>query len=359
MNFENQIIQIFQSTTNSYKYYWWYSILQLIKNQKNPIIKIDDIAIQMIILAWYPINYYKLSLGKQDQLSNYIRDLKTHFPELNDDIKVSELERFLYANKNHPILKEIIIKLTRYVPFRFIRPWFEETIGINDGLVNQKILILQETTKIHSPYFINLSNNQIIINERWYDWIYSNIKIIHSFTLYELFKYVEKNNPYVTNISLKLFKPQSRKLSEPTKLWKNYIEVKGHSNNSVFENKPLLSIQKLAIDHYLPWSLVTHDKLWNLHPIEQEANSSKSNKIADDKYLLDYTNLQFKFIHHISSLNPKYLEDYFTLFSINKSELLNIPNRKFTELLSTKIAIEIELATNLGYFTKWSYLNHH
>ena len=27
------------------------------------------------------------------------------------------------------------------------------------------------------------------------------------------FKYVEKNNPYTTNISIKLFKPQSRKLS--------------------------------------------------------------------------------------------------------------------------------------------------
>jgi hypothetical protein len=164
-----------------------------------------------------------------------------------------------------------------------------------------------------------------------------------------------KNLIRLTYGTIKLFKPRFRKLSEPTKLWKIFIEIKGNSNNSVFENKPLLSIQKLAIDHYLPWSLVTHDKLWNLHPIEQEANSFKSNKIPDDKYLWDYTNLQFKFIHHISSLNPKYLEDYFTLFSISKSELLNIPNQKFTELLSAKIIIETELATNLGYYTKWSY----
>ena len=137
-----------------------------------------------------------------------------------------------------------------------------------------------------------------------------------------------------------------------------YIIIKGNSINSVFENKPLFTIQKLAIDHYLPWSLVTHDKLWNLHPIEQEANSSKSNKIADTKYLNDFTNLQFNFIHHILSLDPKYLEDYFTLFSISKSELLNIPNQKFIELLSTKITVETELASNLGYYTKWSYLVH-
>lgn len=354
MNFENQIIKVFQKTTNSYKYYWWYSILVLLKSKKCRNIQLDEIAFQMIILAWYPVNYYKLSLGKQDQLANYIRDLKNQFNELSEDIKEADLELFLIQNKNHPTINAIIQSLIKYVPYRFIRPWFEkETLGMKDSIVNNEILKLQEFK--NSPYRIDFFGNKIVINEDWYNWIYSNILLMESFTFYELFKYVEKNNPYVTNISLKLFKPQSRKLSEPTKLWKNFIETKGHSINSVFENKPLLSIQKLAIDHYLPWSLVTHDKLWNLHPIEQEANSSKSNKIADDKYLWNYTNLQFKFLHHISYLNPKYLEDYFTLFSINKSELLNISNQKFTEMLCTKIAIEIELANNLGYNTRWSY----
>jgi hypothetical protein len=356
MNFENEIIKVFQSTQNSYKYYWWYSILHLVKVQKKKIIKLDQIAIQMIVFSWYPVNYYKLSLGKQDQLSIHITKLKCCFDELNDDIKEDDLLVFLIRNKENILVKDILNKLTRYVPFRFIRPWYNETIGVKDGIVHQYILSLQNS-KIHlTPYFIDLETNEINLNSIWFDWIYSNIKIIESFTLFELFKYVEKNNPYVTNISLKLFKPRSRKLSEPTKLWKKFIEIEGNSTNSVFEKKPLLSIQKLAIDHYLPWSLVTHDKLWNLHPIEQEANRSKSNKIADNKYLCDYTNLQFKFIYHLSIINPKYLEDYFTLFSISKSDFLNIPNQKFTELLSSKITIETELANNLGYYTKWSYL---
>ena len=46
---------------------------------------------------------------------------------------------------------------------------------------------------------------------------------------------------------------------------------------------------------------------------------------------------------------------YFTLFSISKMELLGISNIKFSELLSTKIRIETDLATNLGYNTNWSY----
>jgi hypothetical protein len=357
MNFESQIIKVFQSTQNSYKYYWWYSILHLVKEKKTKTLKLDEIAIQMIVFSWYPINYYKLSLGKQDQLSTFIRDLKNSFKDLNDDIKEDDLFLFLNLNKENDKVKEILNKLIRYVPFRFIRPWYQETIGIKDGIVHQQILSLQNSKKHTTPYFIDLTNNEINLNSNWFDWLFSNIKIIESFTLFELFKYVEKNNPYVTNISLKLFKPQLRKLSEPTKLWKSYIEIKGAEAKSVFEKKPLISLDKIAIDHYLPWSLVTHDKLWNLHPIEQDVNSSKSNKIAKKKYLTEFTSLQYNFVQHISKLNPKYLEDYFTLFSISKMELLGISNINFSELLNTKITIETELATNLGYFTNWSYLN--
>lgn len=354
-SFENEIIKVFQNTTNSYKYYWWHSILQLVK-KKDKSGFIEDIAIQMLILAWYPVNFYKISLGKQDQLAKYIKEIKNHFNELNEDIKEEDLFIFFNTNKDNIVIKNIISKLTKYVPYRFIRPWFDETIGVDDSKVNSLILTLQNNSNKIIPYTIKIDTNEIILNPKWFEWIYFNIKIVESFTLFELFKYVEKNNPYVTNISLKLFKPQTRKLSEPNKLWRGFIELKGNECTSVFENKPLISLDRIAIDHYLPWSLVTHDKLWNLHPIEQEVNSSKSNKIADIKYLSDFTNLQFKFVHHLSSVNTKYLEDYFNLFSISKSELLNIPNQKFTELLSSKITVETELATNLGYYTKWSYL---
>ena len=356
-NFELEIIRVFQNTTNSYKYYWWYSILHLVRVKKTKTFNMDEIAIQMIVFSWFPINYYKLSFGKQDQLSVYIKELKNQFEILKDDIKEEDLISFLNLNREHFIIKSIIKKLTKYVPFRFVRPWYDETIGMNDAIVNQNIIILQKLKKQNIPYYIDLFNNEICLDLNWYDWIFSNLKIIESFTLFELFKYVEKNNPYVSNISLKLFKPEQRKLSEPTKLWKNYIEIKGDETKSVFENKLLINLNNLAIDHYLPWSLVTHDKLWNLHPIEQEVNSSKSNKIADTKYLKEFTNLQFTFVQHILSLNPKYLEDYFTLFSISISELLNISNQKFTELLSTKIKIESELASNMGYYTNWSYSN--
>ena len=69
---------VFSSTTNSYKYYWWYAILQLIKENGTDRISFIDISFKMLSLVWYPINYYKISLGKQDQLIILIRRMMAY-----------------------------------------------------------------------------------------------------------------------------------------------------------------------------------------------------------------------------------------------------------------------------------------
>jgi hypothetical protein len=67
----NQLNSVFENTTNSYKYYWWLSILKLIKTNGNEKIELEDIVFEMLVFVWYPVNYYKISLGKQDQLTKY------------------------------------------------------------------------------------------------------------------------------------------------------------------------------------------------------------------------------------------------------------------------------------------------
>lgn len=166
--FEKEIVKVFQSTTNSYKYYWWYSILQLVKKKDKANFTLDDIAIQMIIFAWYPINYYKISLGKQDQLANYIREIKNNFKVLDDDIKEEDLFLFLNSNKGNIVIKEIINKLTKYVPYRFVRPWFNETIGVDDARVNNLIISMQNTSNRQVPYIINEETKEIVLNINWF-----------------------------------------------------------------------------------------------------------------------------------------------------------------------------------------------
>ena len=59
----NKLSSVFNNTVASYKFYLFISLLQLFTEQNNRIIPIKDILIKMICNAWYPINYFKLSLN--------------------------------------------------------------------------------------------------------------------------------------------------------------------------------------------------------------------------------------------------------------------------------------------------------
>ena len=41
----------------------------------------------------------------------------------------------------------------------------------------------------------------------------------------------------------------------------------------------LLAEKQFDLDHFIPWSYVTNDELWNLTPMDGKLNSSKSNKL--------------------------------------------------------------------------------
>ena len=56
----------FTDTTNAYKFYWFLSILDHLLEKEELHIPLKELAIRMIASAWYPLDYYKHSFGKQD-----------------------------------------------------------------------------------------------------------------------------------------------------------------------------------------------------------------------------------------------------------------------------------------------------
>lgn len=48
----------------------------------------------------------------------------------------------------------------------------------------------------------------------------------------------------------------------------------------IYEDQ-LLDFKDISIDHFVPWSYVAHDELWNLNPTTKSANSSKSNLLPE------------------------------------------------------------------------------
>lgn len=56
------------------------------------------------------------------------------------------------------------------------------------------------------------------------------------------------------------------------------IRVQIQEIRDVFTGQPVKK-KKYDIDHFIPWSFVMNDELWNLMPMDASLNSSKSNRL--------------------------------------------------------------------------------
>ncbi len=351
MSFNSTFSSVFSNTTNSYKFYWWLSVIDLLKDSERLEFNFSEIAFRMIARVWYPVNYFKLSFGRQDQLSKCVFDIKKEF-NLSDGISEQELLTFLNRNKEDKFLQKQVRKLVRYVPYRFIRPWFSNEIRAkNDQEVNQYILDYQYVGNRQLPYYITTIG--IKLNSEVLTGIKRELGLIESFTQYHLLKYLEKNNPNVPNLLLKSSRPLERKLSAPRRLWKAYV-ANSTRFYDIYTNKPL-RVSEISIDHFLPWSFVTHDLLWNLHPVSKNINIVKSNSLPSIDYLPVFCELQYSFLWFLNEhLHKNALEDYYTTFQINHQDIFSWSYPTFKQKFHDLYLPKFEIAANMGFQSGWS-----
>ena len=80
--------------------------------------------------------------------------------------------------------------------------------------------------------------------------------------------------------------------------WEGILDVR--EVRDVFTGNPIVSKQ-YDVDHFIPWSFVMNDELWNLMPMDSSLNSSKSNKLSKwDPFFIVFAENQFgmyKLIH--------------------------------------------------------------
>lgn len=324
--------------------------MEIFSQQEQKEISFDEIVFKTISKLWYPVNYFKLSFGAADQCATYIKEIKQHYL-LEDDLSEHDLYEFLIENKDSVLLSKITAELTKYVPYRFIRPWFsQETRGIKDSRVNSKILEVQNET---APYQIDVGSNKIIINESWVQWLQRYRTLAKAHTLFSLVRYLEKRNPNVSSLSKKLEKPETRNLTSASKYWRSFV-----SNNpnevDVFAKKPLGALDNFSLDHYMPWSFFTHDLLWNLHPVEKQVNSSKNNVIPDRSYLEPFAGLQYSFCNFLLKKEQnKALESYYSFFKCSKDGLNQLSKYEFLRKMERFYLPQYEIAENMGFDSNW------
>lgn len=353
----------FNDVTNSYKFYWFLSILEQIRTAQERIIPVHNLLAHMIASVWYPTNYFRLSFGKQDRLGSIAIRLGER-AGLSIDApaaQVAEAARRHIASNDD--LGRSILTLARFVPYRFLRPFFaKELRGVSDVKVNGLVASLA-VAAFHDPEspclyrFVEYPQAGIEIQPLWFDYLQQNLIVLKGFCLWHLIQYLQKNNPNVPNIAGKLFEPQERDLRRARDFWNIVLERKGELE-CIYSGVKLVKSQ-FTLDHFIPWSFVAHDALWNIIPASRTANSSKSDNLPDiNRYFDAFSSIQFEAVKIISgkSATARLLEDYVLLFKVVASEdFLRMDLETFRKVLYDSIAPQIQIARNMGFPADWVY----
>lgn len=347
---------IFNSTTNSYKLLFFISLLEEIEylsssNNPDPYINLKSLCINLLRFGWYPYKFFNLSFGSQDKIGRTLGMLKFGLEEsavTNASTKIrlrAKIEEQFYDIEAG--------FLTRYVPYRILTSFFRtELKGVPDARKNQLVAQLSEQSfETDSPVLYRIVRNRsaIELNPKWYTYIRTNLTIVRGWALYQWANYLQSKNPNTPALIRKIEPPIKRKsLSEQAKFWN--VVVEQWPIHCIY-SKVRLTPSSFALDHFLPWSFVCHDELWNLIPVCPRANSSKGRSLPDDRFLDPFIEQQVFALSVHQKKSPRLwkrtIQPYVDGLSLTEAEAENSDAIRYA--LSNKIKSLKSLAQMLGY----------
>jgi len=286
----DKFARMLDDPSQCYKFYWLEAIINLITTTDNDLC-FDQIINEMIFEAWYSVTRYHLHLGPaiKGKSENFLEhavkvvesdaDLPQSATKIDILAAIARKEAKLKSDKNN---------LTIYVPYRLISSFLDELSG-GDHMWDQHRRLIAYIEKINEqqnlPYTIvdgRGINKKIHINKYWKQLIMDNFPVIISWIQLKKIRFLQDRNPGVPGVIYKLSQENEnvRKLSNARDLWKCAAKTGEVPFRDIYSGTEL-NIQKFELDHFVPWSYIANDELWNLIPMEKRLNSSKSNRLPD------------------------------------------------------------------------------
>ena len=301
--------QMMKDPSFCYKFYWLEAIVKLIAANVTET-TFDAIIDEMISNAWYSVREFHVHLsgiqsdgGVRDGLERAIM-LLTELSDLPANASKVEIKNEI--RKHNDALKKYKEQLTNMVPYRALAGFFAKSGDVVDwgSTVRMTKYIKQfSEEKILLPYTFGESSKlkkQVYFNSEWIDMIQDNAVSILGWIQYEKVKWLQNNNPEVPGLVYKLapLDEKMRKLGKVKKLWNGVLELT--EIRDVFKDEPIV-FKEYDVDHFVPWSFVMNDELWNLMPMDSSLNSVKSNKLPHwDPFFERFASNQFVMYELIS-----------------------------------------------------------
>lgn len=348
--------RIFDSTSASYKFLLFKSILDMVQTG-NQRLSFKELALRSISQAWYAIHFYKISFGRSDRMTSWVAEIDK---DMENKVLISQSSySYIYEalnemdkadNISSRSIDRFIKEFQALVPYRLISPWFSEQLrGQLDSKKNALILELSAMDSYQSLYSLSNSDElELIIKDEWRDYLIENYSVINGWWTFEYLKYLQKCNPTILSLATKLEPPIERNMSQVKALFKDYFKI--NKPKCIYTGQAIL--EDLSHDHFLPWSFLGDDPIYNFVPTTKSINSSKSNIIPSKKYLENASDFQYSFFNFLKLKNKKQvLESYQNNLKIELDAQVDEFQDRYT-----KFYIPLFLsAKNQGFETGWIY----
>ena len=302
-----------------YKFYWLEAIVQLIAAGVSET-TFDEIIDEMICNAWYSVREFHIhlsGLGSDGSVRDGLERAILRLSELSElPSNASKVEIKNEIRRYNRELYDAKEQLTHMVPYRALAGFFVNA-GDQDvcwSSVRRMTAYIEAFSrdKVALPYTFGTSSRlakEVHFHPDWIRMIQDNTVSILGWIQYEKVRWLQNNNPEVPGLVYKLapMDEKMRKLGQVRKLWKGILDL--HEVRDVFTDEPVQP-KKYDIDHFIPWSFVMNDELWNLMPMDSSLNSVKSNRLPQwDPFFARFLENQFllyEMIHEKPGIHKLY-----------------------------------------------------
>lgn len=360
------LIDALEHATSSYKFLLFKIILQQVAlhaGKEELVIDFDTIRREMLILSCFPVRHFRLHFGLQDMIEDSLN--------LADKQKIIDSDAFDSIDKarsGFEAAKEKLAKLpkvrklTRHPIPVMIQPWFEDLIptGLDEGR-RYKLIAKLSAKCFNDPdnpplYMIDKPPRQdgkIIVNPRWREYFISNGQIINGWLDNLWQRFLAGRNPNVPFLQNKLWVPPvdaRTSLAQQREFWKIYLR---ESKLRCLYCPDQINSKQYDLDHFLPWSWVGHDQMWNLIPASPKCNSSKGNMLPAASQIGELAEQHFKLLQFFRD-NPeqksgwnKLVDDYIVGLNADLDDLKKQDN--LANAYENTIKAQLALAKQQGF----------
>ena len=355
--------RMMDSPSFCYKFYWLDAIVNLVTAD---ILEttFNDIIDEMIAAAWYSVVEFHIHLSgviykDKDNLERTVNKLHS-LSDLSSSASKTEIKNAI-KEFDSQIAKEKT-ELTKNVPFKALSGFFiNHNLGPLEGSIGKMVekVITFNRQNVKLPYVFGTSSGlkrEVVFDSDWARMIQDNAVSIKGWIQYEKLRWLQKNNPEVPGLVYKLtpLDERKRKLTHVRNLWAGifvYTDV-----CDVF-NGERITPDDYDVDHFVPFSFVMNDELWNLMPMDSSLNSVKSNNLPVwDKFFNRFAYNQYimyGYIHSKSEIwnlyEKCYKDNLYSVWAIQELYRKGNSKEEFCNILSKNMRPVYDSALRQGY----------